>query len=194
MSREYVIFKFEQELFYRGKAAKIPVRFPTWLNQFASHFIEVLAVDVVMSPVVVATTDRMIHCSLYLCLLRMVVFERFNSSDMSVIWDPIFAIQRALRVVRCSQSDPCPISRRKFSPNLRWQVFFYRATLMSKCNSSCRPVSVCMSVCLSVRPSVRMSVTLVYYIQTAEDNVTLFSHRDSPITLVYFCPSNVTQF
>jgi len=43
-------------------------------------------------------------------------------------------------------------------------------------------------------PSARLSITLVHYIQTAEDIVKFLSQPSSPIILVFFNPKRCTQF
>ena len=65
-------------------------------------------------------------------------------------------------------------------------VFFYRATL---CASAVFAVARCPSTC----PSVCLSVTLVNYIQTAEDIVRLLCQPGSPIILVFLTSSADTQ-
>jgi len=74
----------------------------------------------------------------------------------------------------------------QITENANYQVVFYRATL-------CVSAVFALVRCLSVRPSVCPTVTLVHYIQTAEDIVKFLSWPNSPIILD-LTPSSGTQF
>ena len=64
----------------------------------------------------------------------------------------------------------------------KWCIVHYHVTL---CVSAVFAVDQCPYVHLSVCLSVCLSVTVVYCIQTAENNVKLLSRPCSPITLVF---------
>jgi len=85
---------------------------------------------------------------------------------------------RRVNILCPLRSRPC--AKRSILSSFTWS-FFLPHDAMHKGGLCCRPVSVC----LSVRPS----VTLMYFIDKAEDIVKFLSRSGSPIILVFWPPA-----